>query len=65
MSAHATVRVDLGARGYDIQIGAGLLAKAGAFIAPFAPGGRVFIVSDSKEAGPHLPALCESLRAAG
>ncbi|MGE3142072.1 MAG: 3-dehydroquinate synthase [Hyphomonadaceae bacterium] len=59
------MRVDLGARGYDIQIGAGLLAKAGAFIAPFAPGGRVFIVTDSNVAGPHLPALCESLRAAG
>ncbi len=29
-----TVHVDLGARAYDVRIGAGLLAQAGAEIAP-------------------------------
>ena len=29
-----TVRVDLGARAYDVRIGPGLLARAGAEIAP-------------------------------
>jgi len=65
MSAIATVRVDLGARGYDVVIGPGLLAQAGARIAPFAPGRRAAIVTDDSVARLHLPALEASLRAAG
>ena len=60
-----TVRVDLGARGYDVVIGPGLLAQAGNRVAPFAPGRRVAIVVDETVAALHLPALRASLEAAG
>ncbi len=60
-----TVRVDLGARGYDIHVGPGLLARAGALIAPFAPEGRVFVVTDETVARLHAPALEAGLAAAG
>ena len=65
MSDVRTLRVDLGARGYDVVIGAGLLAQAGERIAPFAPGRRVAIVVDETVAALHLPALVASLTAAG
>lgn len=65
MSEFETVRVGLGARGYDIHIGAGLIARAGAFIAPFAPSKRVFVVTDAHVAPLHLPALEAALGASG
>ena len=60
-----TVRVDLGARSYDVRIGAGLLARAGAEIAPLLRRKRVAIVTDETVAGLHLPALQDGLAAAG
>ena len=65
MSEVRTVRVDLGARGYDVAIGRGLLAQAGERVVPFAPGKRVAIVVDETVAKLHLPALLESLMQAG
>jgi len=65
MTDDRTVRVDLGARSYDVCIGAGLLAQAGERIAPFAPGKRVAVVVDETVAALHLPALMESLARAG
>jgi 3-dehydroquinate synthase len=59
------VHVSLGARAYDVHIGAGLLAKAGELIAPFAPTGRVFIVTDRNLAKLHRPALVASLAEVG
>lgn len=59
------VRVDLGARGYDVVIGAGLLGEAGARIAPFAPGKRCAIVVDETVAALHLETLQAGLRHAG
>ena len=59
------VRVDLGARGYDVVIGAGLLGEAGARIAPFAPGKRCAIVVDETVAALHLETLQVGLRHAG
>ncbi len=59
------VRVELGARSYDILIGAGLLAEAGEKIAAVAPGAACAIVTDANVARLHLPALEESLGAAG
>jgi shikimate kinase/3-dehydroquinate synthase len=59
------VRVSLGARSYDILIGAGLLAKAGEKIAAVAPGAACAIVTDANVARLHLPALEDSLKAAG
>ena len=49
---------------YDVVVGRGLLAEAGARIAPFARG-RTVIVSDETVAALHAPALKVSLEAAG
>jgi len=65
MSAAEIVRVGLGARAYDIVIGAGLLADAGARIAPFAPSKRVFVVTDANVAPLHLARLEAGLAAGG
>jgi 3-dehydroquinate synthase len=59
------VRVDLGARSYDIQVGPGLLAGAGAAVKPFAGGRRVVVVSDETVGDLHLDTLAASLAAAG
>lgn len=60
-----TVHVDFGARAYDVRIGAGLLARAGELIAPFAPSGRVFVVTDMTVAEHHGNALMTALRSGG
>jgi 3-dehydroquinate synthase len=60
-----TVHVELGARAYDVEIGPGLLAEAGARIAPLLARPNVAIVTDETVAGLHLQPLQESLRAAG
>ncbi len=60
-----TVHVDLGSRGYDIVIGPGVLARAGARIAAIAPGARCAIVTDETVATLHLEALMASLAGAG
>jgi 3-dehydroquinate synthase len=65
VTASRIVRVELGARGYDIQVGAGLIARAGAGIAPMARGRRVVVVTDETVAKLHLPALIAGLDAAG
>jgi 3-dehydroquinate synthase len=59
------IRVDLGARAYDVRIGAGLLSRAGELIAPLAPSGRVFVVTDRNVARHHLPKLQGALESAG
>ena len=59
------VPVSLGARSYEVHIGAGLIARAGALIAPFAASKRVFVVSDANVAQSHGAALQTSLEAAG
>ncbi len=60
-----TVSVPLGARAYDIRIGAGLLARAGAEIAPFLRRPRVAIVTEERVAARHLATLADGLAAAG
>jgi 3-dehydroquinate synthase len=59
-----TVTVELGARTYPIHIEAGLLARAGEFLAPLAKGRRVAIVTDENLAV-HLATAQASLTAAG
>jgi 3-dehydroquinate synthase len=59
-----TVTVALGARGYDILIGPGILAGAGHEIARRLPGTRAAIVTDDNVAGHHLERLTSSLREA-
>ncbi|MCB2105634.1 3-dehydroquinate synthase [Albidovulum sp.] len=56
-----TVRVDLGARAYDVRIGPGLLARAGAEIAPLLRRRRVAVLTDERVGALHLEALREGL----
>jgi 3-dehydroquinate synthase len=60
-----TVRVELGARSYDVAIGPGLLGEAGARIAELMPGRSAVIVTDANVANVHLSAFRDSLKAAG
>lgn len=64
-SARQTVRVDLGARSYDIVIAAGALAEAGERLAELAPGARCAIVTDENVAALHLDDLEKSLSDTG
>ncbi|NIJ19138.1 3-dehydroquinate synthase [Sphingomonas naasensis] len=58
------VPVALGDRSYDVRIEAGLLARAGAVLAPLARGRTMPIVTD-EHVLPHLATLQASLAAAG
>jgi len=60
-----TVRVDLGTRSYDILVGDGILAQAGARIADITRGRAPIVVTDDHVAQHHLPALERTLRDAG
>jgi 3-dehydroquinate synthase len=57
------VRVELGPRSYEVRIGAGLLARAGAEIAPLLRRPRIAVLTDETVAALHLPALTEALAA--
>lgn len=59
------VRVELGARGYDIAIGDGVIRQAGARIAALAPKAACAIVTDENVAKRHLSTLEASLSEAG
>ncbi|MEJ1160366.1 3-dehydroquinate synthase [Prosthecomicrobium sp. N25] len=61
----AIVPVDLGDRAYEILIGPGLLAGAGAELARRFPGARFAVVTDETVASHHLDALGASLTDAG
>lgn len=61
MTEPVTVHVPLGARAYDVRIGAGLIDRAGAEIAPLLQRPRVAIVTDETVAGLHLDRLQASL----
>ncbi len=63
MSATDTIRVGLGARSYDVLVGGGLIASAGAHIAPLLKRGVSFIVTDENVAAHHLAPLQASLAA--
>ena len=55
------IPVSLGARSYEVRIGAGLLARAGAEIAPLLRRRRVAVLTDERVADLHLGALREGL----
>jgi len=59
------VPVSLLAEAYDVLVGSGLLARAGALLAPVLPQKRAVIVSDETVAGLHMPALIAGLSEAG
>ncbi|MCI0431199.1 MAG: 3-dehydroquinate synthase [Rhodospirillales bacterium] len=59
------LRVELGARSYDILIGRGLLANAGRHLKPVLKQPRVIVLTDHTVAELHLPSLTRALGAAG
>jgi 3-dehydroquinate synthase len=59
------VPVALGSRSYEVRIGPGLIAGAGAGIAPLLRRRKAAIVTDETVAAHHLPALVASLGAEG
>ena len=59
------VAVDLGDRSYEVRIGAGLIDRAGAEIAPLLRRKRVAVITDETLAATHLPALVAALEAEG
>ena len=60
-----TVHVGLEGRAYDILIGPGLLAQAGALIGQISDRKRMMIVTDENVAAAHLDRLQAGLSAAG
>ena len=60
-----TVSVPLEGRAYAVRIGAGLIDRAGAEIAPLLARQRCAIVTDANVAALHLERLQAALRAAG
>ena len=65
MSGHEKLRVELKERSYDVLVGESLLAMAGKWIAPFARGPRLFVVTDENLANLHLATLERALDDAG
>ena len=65
MTPTDTIRVGLGARSYDVLVGGGLIASAGAHIAPLLKRGVSFIVTDENVAARHLKPLQTALAASG
>lgn len=59
------VPVALGSRSYEVRIGAGLIARAGAEIAPLLHRPRVAVITDDMVAAHHLLALAEAFEAKG
>lgn len=59
------LRVELGARSYDILIGEGLLAQSGGLIAELGAQSRVAVLTDENVAALHLDGLREGLAVAG
>ncbi|WP_425427239.1 3-dehydroquinate synthase [Actibacterium ureilyticum] len=60
-----TVHVPLDDRAYDVLIGAGLLDRSGALIAPFLSRPRVAVITDANVAALHLEGLRAGLSDAG
>ncbi|HEY5071778.1 MAG TPA: 3-dehydroquinate synthase [Caulobacteraceae bacterium] len=61
----STVTVGLGDRAYDVVIGEGVIAEAGARIAALAPSARLAVVADETVNALHGARLLTSLREAG
>ncbi len=59
------VPVALSHGGYEVVIGSGLVARAGALLAPVLPQKRAVVVTDETVAALHLPALLAALAETG
>ena len=62
---NAVVHVPLGERAYEVRVGEGLIARAGAEIGPLLARPRVAVISDETVAALHLDALRAGLAAGG
>ncbi|HTK34685.1 MAG TPA: 3-dehydroquinate synthase [Caulobacteraceae bacterium] len=60
-----SITVGLGARAYEIEIGPGLLDRAGRRLAPLLPRGRTVVVTDRHVADHHGERLAAALEAGG
>lgn len=60
-SSPQIVRVDLGERGYDIEIGSGNLAQVGPFLAQRGKVSQAILFTDENVQDPHAVAVAESL----
>lgn len=60
-----TVHVDLPGRAYEVRIGTGLIAEAGAQIAPLLKRPKVAVITDETVAALHLDALRDGLASSG
>src|SRR5579883_2389489 len=65
MSEPSRLRVELGARSYDIVVGQGLLDEAGTWLQPVIRRDRVVIVTDETVAALHLDRFAAALAASG
>ncbi len=65
MTGIERVHVPLGDRAYDVVIGQGLLAQAGALVGPLLHRKQAAILTETRVAGLHLPALQAGLAASG
>ena len=63
--AVSTIHVELGARGYDVMVGPGLLARSGALIQPLLTRPRCAVVTDETVAALHGDALQAGLSKVG
>ncbi|MDE2007261.1 MAG: 3-dehydroquinate synthase [Rhodospirillales bacterium] len=59
------LHVALSSGGYDVLVGEGLLARAGALLAPVLPQKRAVVITDETVAPLHLPALLAGLAETG
>ncbi len=59
------VPVTVGEAGYEVLVGSGLIARAGALLAAVLPQKRAVVITDEQVAALHLPALLASLEESG
>ena len=59
------VRVNLGARSYQVRIGSDTVPELGPAVAALGPGRRALIVADGNVADSHAPMVASTLHAAG
>jgi 3-dehydroquinate synthase len=60
-----TIRVALGERSYDIEIGRGLISSAAGFIGRRLPAGRAIVVTDEQVRGLYAQRVVQALAAGG
>lgn len=65
MTSSTVVRVELGPRSYDIEVAAGSLSRAGAFLLERCHASHAVVVTDKNVVDPHGIVVIDSLHSAG